>query len=69
MKCKIKWIDINGNRTPDDNEAIGNVYLTEDPKQERVPICADHAARVEHGQVKDAPLGTHFAVGYVIEKF
>lgn len=53
-KCKIQWIDEKGNPTPDDNPAIGVVWLPkrhewiagrrlEFPETEHYPICAEHA--------------------------
>ena len=58
MKCEIKWIDKDGNATPDNNEAIqlartkdrmadvgganGPVHFT---ASRWYPICAEHSKR------------------------
>lgn len=58
MKCKIQWIDENGNLTPDNNEAIGLVWLEAHTeyihgheidldKGEELPICAEHYKRLK----------------------
>lgn len=56
-KCKIQWIDQNGEPTPDDNEAIGEVWRVANTQihhgrqihfseSEHFPICAEHALRL-----------------------
>jgi hypothetical protein len=47
MKCTIEWIDGNGNLTPDQNEAVGRVYVNkrfgnQTKPPELFPICAEH---------------------------
>ncbi len=48
MKCTIKWVDDQGNPTPDKNEAIGfAVYWRKEHGgatsfEQRYPICAKH---------------------------
>ncbi len=46
MKCQIKWIDSNGNDTPDDNEAIGFASVRNNGGEWRgsFPICKAKAA-------------------------
>lgn len=56
MRCKIAWIDEDGNTTPDNNEAIGYVTrcVTNDllampvcvARDAPIPICAEHAQRI-----------------------
>ena len=58
MKCRIQWFDDRSNLTPDDNEAIGEVWIIEhpvirddlsvymSPASEHMPICAVHAKRL-----------------------
>jgi hypothetical protein len=47
-KCKIQWIDSNGNPTPDDNDAVA-MATCYDPRtfgsagSDSFPICAKHA--------------------------
>ena len=56
MKCEIRWIDGQGNPTPDTNDAsgiaiqpimpityAGQTYLQ---KQSAIPCCAEHAKRI-----------------------
>lgn len=38
--CQIKWIDCNGNPTPDTNDAVGHVILRADGR--RFAICREH---------------------------
>jgi hypothetical protein len=50
MKCSCKWIDSQGNSTPDDNEAIA-MAVCYDPTSfgekgsDPFPICEEHASR------------------------
>ena len=48
MKCQIKWIDANGNDTPDENDAIGLAYMRDNRGEwsEGHPICKAHAAQL-----------------------
>ena len=57
MKCLIRWIDAQGNPTPDNNPAIGfavHVFhrVEVEPDRyieaggERFPVCAEHAKRI-----------------------
>ena len=59
MKCKIKWIDAQGNPTPDDNDAILLVRTKARVQQfhgraltfsqsEWFPICACHAKQLNN---------------------
>lgn len=57
MKCQIQWIDDKGNPTPDENEAVGHVYVEEHvyirpdgtgvkiDRSKDFGICADHLKR------------------------
>ena len=57
-KCAIKWVDEQGNATPDENESIGSVMLPDrviqlsDGRGVKVeasswfPICAAHAKQL-----------------------
>ena len=59
MRCTIQWVDENGDPTPDDNEAVGIVYIKEHTKESRYyptghyhfpqsrayPICEKHLGR------------------------
>jgi hypothetical protein len=62
--CQIKWIDANGQPTPDDNEAIGRVMLPARVLQiagqgvrfeasEWFNICACHATRLSKPGMHD----------------
>lgn len=48
MKCRVQWIDSDGNPTPDDNEAIGMAVCSyQHPDKTKndsksLPICAHH---------------------------
>lgn len=45
MKCQIRWIDQNGDPTPDDNEAeyMATYYFPEiNEKSEPFPCCEKH---------------------------
>ena len=58
--CKIRWIDADGQPTPDDNPAIGEAWMVEYtleklsgpsgpiriPGSKRTPICAEHEQRI-----------------------
>jgi hypothetical protein len=55
--CKIRWINDSGEPTPDDNPAIGVVWLPARSQwlhgkhlmfseTERFPICAEHAKQL-----------------------
>jgi len=57
-QCAIQWIDVQGNATPDTNQAIGHVMLPARIVQacgrgvamdatKWFPICAEHAKRLQ----------------------
>jgi hypothetical protein len=45
MKCQIRWIDQNGDPTPDDNEAEYIATSTLDGDSKSFPCCQNHYTR------------------------
>lgn len=68
-KCAIQWIDKSGKPTPDENDAIGYVYVEKHEyilhgevkvrkRSESFPICANHVLRLPIAHWKFYPYHT-----------